>query len=68
MFFLPSLLSCSIRLQFRIIDLVNFIFNFGFLSLHVQKFLSNKLFDFSTNHDPNRVIFLFLGFVFEFSF
>ena len=44
-----------------IVDLVNFIFNFGFLSLDVQKFLSNLLFDFSTNLDPNLVIFSFVN-------
>ena len=44
-----------------ILDLVNFIFTFGFLSLHVQKFLSNSLFDFSTNLDPNLVIFYSLN-------
>ena len=42
------------------IDLVNLVFNFGFLSLQVHKFLSNLLFDFSTNLDPNRVIFDFV--------
>ena len=40
-----------------IVDLVNFIFNFRFLFLRVWKFLSNFLFDFSANLDPNRVIF-----------
>ena len=40
-----------------IIDLVNFIFNFRFLSLRVPKFLSNLFLDFSANLDPNRVIF-----------
>ena len=40
-----------------IVDLVNFIFYFGFLFLCVQKFLSYSLFDFSANLDPNQVIF-----------
>ena len=57
MCFPPNLSSCIIRLQFRILDLVNFIFNLGFLPLRVQKFLPNLLFDFSANLDPNRVIF-----------
>ena len=48
-----------------IIDLVNFVFNFEFLSLHVQKFLSNSLIDFSANLDPNRVIFYSLNLSFE---
>ena len=56
MCFPPNLFSYIIKL-FRIVDLVNFAFNFGFLSLHVQKFLSNSLFDFSVNLDPNPVIF-----------
>ena len=61
----PNFLSCIIKLKFRILDLVNFIFNFGFLFLDVQKFLSSSLFDFSANLNPNRVIF-FCGFAFEF--
>ena len=40
-----------------IVYLVNFIFNFGFPSLRIRKFLSNSLFDFSANLDPNWVIF-----------
>ena len=40
-----------------IVDFFNFIFNFGFLSLHFRKFISNSLIDFSANLDPNRVIF-----------
>ena len=32
-------------------------FYFEFRSLRVQKFLSNLLFDFSVNLDPNRMIF-----------
>ena len=46
MCFPPNLSSCIIKLLFRIVDLVNFIFNFRFLSLLVWKFLSNSLFDF----------------------
>ena len=57
MCFPPNLLSCIIILLFRIINLANFIFNFGFLSLRARKFLSNLLFDFFANLDPNRVIF-----------
>ena len=57
MFFLPNILSCIIRLSFRIIDLDNFLFYYQFLSLRIQKFLPNLLFDFSTNLDQNRVIF-----------
>ena len=41
-------------------DLVNFVFNFGFLSLRVWKFLPNLIFDFFANLDPNRVIFDFV--------
>ena len=52
-----SISSYIIKLKFRIVDLVNFIFNIGFLSLCVRKFLSNSLLDFSANLDPNRVIF-----------
>ena len=40
-----------------IVDLVNFIFNSGFLSLHVRKFLPNSLFDFFVNLDANQVSF-----------
>ena len=57
MCFPSNLLSCIINLLFRIVDLVNFVFNFGFISLRVRKFLSNLLIDFSTNLDPNQVIF-----------
>ena len=39
------------------VDLVNCIYNFKFLTLLVQKFLPNLLFDFSSNLDPNQVIF-----------
>ena len=45
MYFPPNLFSCIIRLYFRIVDLVNFVFNFGFLS--------NSVIDFSANLDPN---------------
>ena len=57
MCFSLNLSSCIIKLYFRFVDLVNFVFNFRFLSLHVWKFLSNLLLDFSSNLDPNRVIF-----------
>ena len=57
MFFVPNLLSCIIRLEFRIVDLVNLVSNFRFLSLRVRKFIPNSLFDFSANLEPSRVIF-----------
>ena len=59
MCFPPNISSCIINLQFRIVDLANFVFNFLFLSLRVQKFLSNSLIDFSANLDPNLVILYF---------
>ena len=43
-----------------IVDLVNLVFNFEFLSLRVRKFLPNSLFDFSANLDRNQVIFDFV--------
>ena len=49
-----------------IVDLANFVYNFGFLSLRVQKFLYNSLFDFSMNLDPNQVIFDFMDFSLSF--
>ena len=69
MCFPSNILSCIIRLQFRIVDLVIFVFNFGFLSLHVRKLLSTLLFDFSANLNMNQVIFysmnLSLSFLFK---
>ena len=57
MYFSPNLLSCIIRFLFRIIDLDNYRFYFGFLSPRVQIYFYNLLMNFSTNPDPNQVIF-----------
>ena len=40
-----------------IVNLVNLVFDFGFLCNRIRKFLYNLLVDFSVNLDPNRVIF-----------
>ena len=60
MCFPPNLSSYIIKLKFRIVDLVNFIFNSEFLSLRIWKFLPNFLFDLFANLDPIRVIFDFV--------
>ena len=70
-FFPPNLSSYNIRFQFQIVYYrlqVNLRLYFGFLSLCVRIFYIILLVDFSTNLDPNRVIFLFCGFAFELSF
>ena len=55
--FHPNLYFNNIRFQFRIVNLFNFIFNFGFLSLRDPNFSVNFGRRFLRESYPNSVIF-----------